>query len=268
MIVQGIKTPLITPGTRLEEVVLSALKREGLNLKDGDILVVASKLVSTCEGRVVKLSEVKPSAEAKKLSKKYGLKPEFVEVVLREADDVLGGVFRALLTIKHGVLIANAGADLSNAPPGHAVLWPRNPQRAAQRLKQSLSSAFNVRIAVIIADSRTTPLRLGTTGLAIAVAGLTPVRDYRGRLDLYGVALQVTRVNTADDLASAAHLAMGESAERTPLALIRDHGLQLTEGKANPKMKIPWDQCLYMKVLRESFKKSPSSRRISRRRNP
>jgi len=260
MIVQGIKTPLISPGARLEDVVASALKEEGFNLKDGDILVVASKLVSICEGRVVKLSEVKPRAEAKRLSKKYGITPGFVEVVLREADEVLGGVHRALLTVKRGVLIANAGADLSNVTPGHAALWPRNPQRTAQRLKKALESTFNAKVAVIIADSRTTPLRLGTSGLAIAIAGLNPVRDYRGKQDLYGAVLQVTRMNIADDLASAAHLVMGESGERTPLALIRDHNLPIEEGKANPDMKIPWSRCLYMKVLKDLFKKSHSSR--------
>lgn len=255
MIVTGIKTPLIESGTTLGEAVISALDGGGVEMKGGDILAVASKIVSISEKRVVDLTEVRPRSEARKLSRKYRLKPEFVEIVLVEADEVLGGVYKAILTIKDGMLVANAGADVSNACPDHAILWPKNPQKTAKELKSTLEAHYTARVGVVIVDSRTTPLRLGTTGLAIAAAGINPIRDYRGKLDLYGKPLHVTRQNLADDLASAAHLVMGEAKERIPFALIRDHGVLLIDSHQKDRMKIPGRQCLYMRVLRDCVKK-------------
>jgi coenzyme F420-0:L-glutamate ligase len=255
LIVTGIKIPLVKSSTKLTEVIISAMNKGGTEMKERDILAVASKIISISEQRVVDLTEVKPRIEAKKLSRKYRLKPEFVEIVLTESDEVLGGVYKAILTIKDGMLVANAGADISNAQPNHAILWPKNPQKTARELKSILEAHYAAHIGVVLVDSRTTPLRLGTTGLAIAAAGINSIRDYRGKLDLYGKPLHVTRQNLADDLASTAHLIMGEAKERIPLVLIRDHGVPIINNQKKDRMKIPWKQCLYMRVLRDCVKK-------------
>ena len=197
----GIKTPIVKTGDNMVEIVLDSLRMQKLQLEENDVLVFTSKVVSCAEGRLVKLSDVKPSEKAKQLACQYGLAPEFAHLVLAEADKIYGGVPKAVLALKSGVLAANAGVDNKNSPEGYVVLWPEDPQNSAREIRDEIRRITGKRVAIMIIDSGLIPLRIGTTGLALAVAGFKPIRDHRGDKDLYGKTITITRHAVADDLA-------------------------------------------------------------------
>ncbi|MCK4482987.1 coenzyme F420-0:L-glutamate ligase [Candidatus Bathyarchaeota archaeon] len=247
----AVRTGIVETGDNIVEVTLESLKRQNLQLEDGDILALTSKIVTYAEGRVAKLSDIEPSEEAKELAKKFSLQPEFAELVLQEADIIYGGVERAVLTLKNGVLTANAGIDNKNAPVGFVVLWPKNVKECAKRIREEIKRITHKRIAVLIVDSGLVPLRLGTNGLALAIAGFKPVMDFRGKEDLFGKPLAITQHAVADDLASAAHLLMGETTEKTPIVLIKEAPVVLDEGVYGSKdMMIPSDKCIFINAFR------------------
>jgi len=235
---------------KLAHVVYDCLNDEGLTLRRGDILAVASKIVSICEGRIVKLTEVRVTAQARGLSLRWRLDEQLAAVVVKEADDILGGVPGFLLTVKNGILTPNAGVDLKNSPPGTATLWPANPDRSATQLRSSLERRFGTSIGVEIVDSHVTALRLGTVGLAIGLSGFIPVRDYRGVHDLFGRPVRVTQTNVADDMAAAAHLLMGESSERVGGVLIRGSAIEKASAGGERFAKISRTKCLIGSSLR------------------
>ena len=246
----AVKTPVVKAGDDLVELILESLKTQGLQLENNDVLALTSKVVSFSEGRLVKLSEVEPSEEAKKLAKEYSLKPEFAELILREADTVYGGVERAVLTLKNGVMAANAGIDNKNAPSDYAVLWPKDPKASARKVRDRIKRRTGKDVAIMMIDSGLAPLRIGTTGLALAVAGFKPIRDNRGRKDLFGKPIVITRQAVADDLASAAHLLMGEATEKTPLVLIKDAPVDFDDGTYDSSdMMMPFRECIFMNTL-------------------
>lgn len=236
----GLRLPKLRVGDDLALLIKRAAKRAG-GIKSGDVIVVSSKVVSTVEGRIVDLSTVRPGRRAIKLSGITRQPPEFVELILREADRVLSAVRGAVLTIKNGCLCANAGADLSNAPPGHAVLWPRDPSASAERIMRSVAGEKS--IGVIIADSVVRPLRLGTVGQAIGWAGISPVIDCREKPDLYGRPLRMTFRALADQIATAAQIVTGEGDEGRPIAIVRGLGLHRGGEHLNPA--IPPERCLF-----------------------
>lgn len=230
-------------GQKLDQVVLKALHEEEFQLRQGDILCVASKVVSISERRIVRLKQKRVSSAARTLAEKYSMNKQLAQVVLEEADSICGGVNGFLLTIKQGILTPNAGVDVKNSPTGTAALWPAHPNSSASRLRASLMRTENVRIGVMIIDSRITPLRLGTVGIAIGVSGFSGVRDERGKRDLYGRRVVVTRSNLADDIASAAHLLMGECDERKGLVVVRNAPVKMT--KSDPgKLLLGVRNCL------------------------
>ena len=239
-----IQTDLISPRSNLTAIVLKAIDSQKLEIRDGDILALASKAVATAENKVRNLASVKPSKKAEKIAAGFGLDTRFVEVVLLEADCVIWGVQKALLTQKNNILVPNAGVDQKNAPRGCVVLWPTNPDRAAEEIRHKVCEKTGKHIGVLIVDSRVTPLRMGTTGIAIGLAGFEPIRDYRTEKDLYGRSVLITTHDVADDLASAAHLMMGESSEQTPAVLIRNAPVALAEADGSA-LVIPRDQCLF-----------------------
>jgi len=246
----AVRTNSVKTGENIVEVILESLKRQNLQLEDGDVLALASKIVSCIEGRMVKLSDIKPSEEAKELAKKFSLQPEFAELILQESDKIYGGVERAVLTLKNGVLIANAGIDNKNAPTGFVVLWPKEAEKWGKRIREEIMRRAGRHIAVLIVDSGLVPLRLGTKGLALAVAGFKPVIDLRGEKDIYGKPLAITRHAVADDLASAAHLLMGEAAEKTPIVLIKDAPVVFDGGAyGSDDMMISPEECIFMNAF-------------------
>jgi coenzyme F420-0:L-glutamate ligase len=241
----GLKTPIIKQGDSISEILYQTIKKLKLSLDNGDVIVVAETPIAMAEGNLVDLEEIIPSEKAEELASEYHMDPRVVEVVIQEADEILGGVEGVLLTIKYNTLIANAGADLSNATIGHMVLYPKDPLKSAQEIRKYLEEKFHKKIAVIIADSRVQPLRRGTIGVALAVTGMEPIEDFRGRQDLFGRELKIKFRAVADDLVSAAELLMGEAAEQIPAVLIKGAPIQLTE---NPSfdLAIARSECLFM----------------------
>jgi coenzyme F420-0:L-glutamate ligase len=243
----ALKTEEVKTGDNLVEVTLKTLKNQNLTLENNDILAFTSKIVAYAEGRLVKLAEVKPSESANQLARKFSLQPEFAELILREADKIYGGVEKAVLTLKGGILTANAGIDNKNAPPGFAVLWPLNPREWTGRTREEIECNTSKKVGVLLIDSSLVPLRIGTSGLALAVAGFKPIRDTRGERDLYGKPLIITRHAVADDLASAAHLLMGEAAEKTPIVLIKDAPVDFDDGVYGAEdMTMSFKDCIFM----------------------
>jgi len=248
-----VNTKLIKPGDNLVKIILEALDRQKLTIEDGDLLAITSKVVATVEGRLKKLSSVKPSEKAKKLAKQYDLEPSFVEIVLQESKLIYGGVSKALLTLKNNALTANAGVDHKNVPKGYVALWPKNPQKSAEKIRKEMLEKTGKQVGVLIIDSRVTPLRMGTTGFALGIAGFEPLRDYRFDKDLCGNSISITRHAIADDIASAAHLLMGESSEQTPVVLVKNAPVELCD-KVDPKSTIiPKKECLFTKLLLQEF---------------
>lgn len=247
----AVRTCVVGTGENIVEVILESLKRQNLHLEDGDILALASKILSFAEGRVVRLSNVEPSEEAEDLAKKFSLKPEFAELILQEAEEVYGGVERAVLTLKNKVLTANAGIDNKNAPVGSVVLWPEDVKEWATSIREEIICETDKRIAVLVVDSGLSPLRLGTRGLALAVAGFKPIIDSRRKKDIFGKPLLITWHAISDDLASAAHLIMGEAAEKTPIVLIRDAPVDFDGSVYGPAdMMILPEECIFMNAFR------------------
>ena len=216
---------LVEPGAALGELLLAALAADGLRLQDGDVLAVAQKIVSKAEGRLVDLAAVEPTPEAAALAAKTEKDPRLVQLVLDESTAVVRHK-PGVLIVRHrlGIVGAHAGIDQSNIDHDSgqcALLLPKDPDASAEGLRQALAEAAGCAVAVLITDSANRPWRLGTVGIAIGAAGLEVLDDRRGGADLYGRELKVTLINRADSLAAAATLAMGETAERTPAALIR-----------------------------------------------
>jgi coenzyme F420-0:L-glutamate ligase/coenzyme F420-1:gamma-L-glutamate ligase len=249
----AVKTEEVKTGDDVVQVALNALKKQKLKLENNDILAVTSKIVAYTEGRLIKLDEVKPSEKAREFAKKFCLQPEFAELILREADKIYGGVEKALLTLKNGIVTANAGIDNKNAPQGFVVLWPLNPREWAKKTRENIKRETGKQVGILIVDSGLVPLRIGTSGVALAVAGFKPIRDTRGWKDLYDKPLIITRHAIADDLASAAHLLMGEAAEKKPIVLIKDAPVDFDDGAYDAEdMAMPLKECIFMGTLSRS----------------
>ncbi len=217
-------------------------------IESGDIIVISSKYVANSEGRLLDLTKTKPSQDASELSKKYQLDPKFAEIILRESDEVFGGVTGFVLTSSDQILAPNAGIDKSNVKKGTIILYPDFPYKIAENLRKKIFLNFGVHVGIILVDSRLMPARAGTTGVAIAVSGFEPVQDVRGQKDLDGNPLRVTMKATADNLATIANHKMGEGAESTPIVLIRDSGAKITTRKIKTdEMSISSDLCVYMR---------------------
>jgi coenzyme F420-0:L-glutamate ligase / coenzyme F420-1:gamma-L-glutamate ligase len=217
--------PLVKPGDDIAAFILDSLAAMGEALTDGDVVVVAQKIVSKAEGRLVSLSAVTPSERAHELAGITGKDPRVVELVLRESNEVLRAKTNVLVVEqKLGLVIANAGIDRSNVEGGAddtALLLPLDPDASARGLREALKSRSGADVGVVIADSVGRAWRYGTTGMAIGCAGLEPLWDQRGDVDMFGKVLEVTEVAVADQVASAANLAMGEATECTPVAVLR-----------------------------------------------
>jgi len=220
----GIK--LVEPGDDLGAITVRALQGNGLAPEDGDVLVVAQKIVSKAEGRYVDVSAVQPSQRAIALAAEVDKDPRFVEVVLSESKRVVRHR-PGLLIVEHrrGFVMANAGIDHSNVAAGdgtaRVLLLPVDPDGSAQALRRHLMDVFRIGLGVIISDSFGRPWRKGTVGVALGAAGLPAFVDLRGRPDLFGRELLVTETGFADEIAAAAGLLMGQADEAVPMVLVR-----------------------------------------------
>ncbi len=217
--------PLVRPRHDLAELLILACERQAISPKEGDVLVLAQKVVSKAEARYIDLATVVPSARAQSLAAEVEKDPRLVEVILGESRRVVRRR-PGILIVEHrlGFVMANAGVDRSNVDPEAGaepvLLLPRDPDGSAATLLARLSAHFGKPLAVIISDSWGRAWRRGTVGVALGAAGLPTVMDLRGRPDLFGHELRVTETGFADEIASAASLLMGQAAEATPAVLV------------------------------------------------
>lgn len=229
-----------------------ALAGEDALLQDGDVLAVSSKYTAISEGRVVDLNDVIISPEAAELAGQYHMNPTIAQLVYQEADHIFGGIEGFLLTHKDGIISPNAGLDRSNIPMGYAVLFPADPYQSAANLRNALCEKLGVTVGVILTDSWLMPGRLGTTGVALATAGFNPIQDERGKADLFGNPLLVTRRGIADTICAAAQLVMGERDEAMPFVIVRNTGVMMTDAPITAAdVSIDWSMCIYVQSLTE-----------------
>jgi coenzyme F420-0:L-glutamate ligase/coenzyme F420-1:gamma-L-glutamate ligase len=224
--------PEVQPGDDLVALIADGLERVGLSLQPGDVLVVTHKIVSKAEGRLVDLRTIEPSPLARQWAATHGKDARQVEVALRESVRIVR-MDRGVLIVetRHGLICANAGVDASNVAPETVCLLPEAPDRSARALQCGLEERLGVRPAVIVTDSFGRPWRNGIVNVAIGVAGLPPLADYRGEADAAGYQLHVSVLAIADELAAAAELVMNKL-DGVPAALIRGYRvpLDLPEG--------------------------------------
>lgn len=221
--------PLIQPGDDLAALIVTHLRAQGETLLTGDILVLAQKIVSKAEGRLVRLADVMPSAQARELADVVGKDARHVQVVLDDTNEVVRAR-RGLLVVeqRNGWVCANAGVDRSNIDPEQGetlAMLPLDADASAAALRTRLGELTGVTPAVIINDSHGRAWRIGTCGVAIGSAGLPPVWNQRGLHDLFGYELQSSEECIADELAAAASLLMGQSDEGRPVVVIRGYKL-------------------------------------------
>ncbi len=225
--------PEVRPGDHLPDLIQAAMVRSGLETEDGDLLVVAQKVISKSEGRLVPLADVEPSARAVEWANEHGRDARLIELVLRESRRVIR-MERGLIVAETstGFVCANAGIDTSNVPAGCALLLPEDPDRSAECLRSALRARLGTDLGVIISDTFGRPWREGLVNVALGVAGFSPLTDYRGSSDAFGKRLKMTVIATADELASAAELVMGKTS-RVPVVLIRgfEHRAAAGSGK-------------------------------------
>jgi coenzyme F420-0:L-glutamate ligase/coenzyme F420-1:gamma-L-glutamate ligase len=222
--------PEVRVGADLGSLIADAVVQSGRAVEQGDVFVVAQKVVSKAEGALVRLDTVTPSALATRWAAETGKDARVVEVVLREAKRIVRMDLGILIVeTRHGFVCANAGVDASNVEPGWVTLLPEDPDASARRLCAALTGRLGCRIAVIVSDTFGRAWREGVTNVAIGVAGLRPLVDYRGTVDTYGRPLTSTVIALADELAGAAEIVTGKSAG-TPVAIARGAAEWVGEG--------------------------------------
>ena len=228
--VQGL--PEISKGDDLAGITLDAIGKQGEKICNGDILVIAQKIVSKAEGRIRPLNSYKPSKLARILAAESGKDPRHVQAILDESRRIVRAERGVIISeTKHGFICANAGVDQSNLEIGKISLLPKDPGASAERIRESIEKSSGADVAVIISDTFGRPFREGHVNVAIGVAGLLPLLDYRGKKDGYGNTLKVTMIAAADELASAAELVMGKL-NRVPVAIVRGYKFQKGAGRA------------------------------------
>ncbi len=241
---------VLSPGDDVIKAIVDAFEEHNIDPSTGDILAVSVKVVSITMGYIVKLSEVEPSKEAMNLAHRYGIRPELAELIIRQGAIVIGGVEGALATISKGFLVGNAGIDRKNVGEGYVAVWPDDPDSIAKWIRDKLNEVYGVDIGVLLVDSRVLPLRKGTVGFALGASGIMPIRDYRHTKDLFGYEIRFTHQNILDELASAAHLYMGEGREMIPFVYLKDAPIELCRDCTSTEANVDIDECLYLKQLK------------------
>jgi len=216
----------ITVDDDVSELILSSG-----NVLDGDIIVIAQKIISKQEGRIVELSSVSPSLLSQGISSQYGKDPNIVELILSESKRIVRMKNGVIIVETHnGFICANAGIDESNVVDGFATLLPLNSDTSAQIIRANIFKKTGKNVAVIISDTFGRPFRMGQTNFAIGISGLNPILDYAGTLDSFKRILRVTAIAVADELSASAELVM-EKAKKCPVAIIRGYSFNFGENK-------------------------------------
>lgn len=241
--------PIIREGDNLVEIILSSLEKMKLNIEDLDVFVIAQTIVSRIEGQVRDLKKVEPSQGAIQLAKTIKKDPRLVTLILTESKKVLrtaliDGNGKIIVETNLGYICADAGIDSSNSPNDTVTLLPENPDKSAGEIRAEIFQKTKKDVAIIISDTHGRPFRRGAINVALGVAGIKEIYDYRGKIDLFGYELQKTKVAIADELASASELIMGEAGEGMPIILIRGYQYADKDGKGLRLIR-PADQDLF-----------------------
>lgn len=220
--------PLVKPGDDLVEIIKDALIVSNERLQDDDIVVIAQKIISKAEGRIVSLNSVKPSPQAEALATKLEKDPRQIELVLQESKEIVRSKPGVVIVEQNlGLVMANAGIDRSNVVDQHndqdeyVLLLPKDPDASCDLIRHGINQRLGVKVGIIVNDSVGRAWRIGTTGHAIGISGLPAVIDLRGELDMFGKELLVSEQAVADELASAASLLQGQASEGMPVVVIR-----------------------------------------------
>lgn len=239
--------PLVQPGDDLAQFIIDALARSSLSLQTGDVLVVTSKIVSKAEGRMIELAKVIPGEQAVTLAEQTRKDPRIVELVLRESQEI-SRMAPGVLVVRHrlGFVSANAGIDQSNVDGSddHVLLLPEDPDSSARALRERLLALTGADAGIVISDSHGRPFRNGNVGVAIGVAGVPALLDFRGSQDLFGRVLKISVQGYADMIASASNLLTGEGSEGRPVVLLRGLEFLAQEAEAAELNRAP-EQDLY-----------------------
>jgi coenzyme F420-0:L-glutamate ligase/coenzyme F420-1:gamma-L-glutamate ligase len=237
--------PVIRSGDNLTEIILATAQRQGVKISDGDVIVITQKIISKAEGRLINLDEVSPSSLALEIAKQTSKDPRYVDVILKETKNIVKITNKVLIMeTKHGFVCANAGVDRSNVSKHEIVaLLPKNPDESARQIRNEIKRKIGVEVAVIISDTFGRPWREGHINVAVGVAGMKPITDYRGKKDMFGYILKVTTMAIADELASAAELVMGKT-DGIPVAILKGFKYPKGEGTAKELVR-PMEKDLF-----------------------
>ncbi len=227
----------VRAGDSIGGVICEACSRQRIDLQDGDVLIIAQKIISKSEGRIVCLDDVQPSAQALELARQLDKEPALVEVILRESREIIRVGGRALIVeTHHGFVCANAGVDQSNVGARGVALLPEDPDRSARHIRDEIQRRTGKTTAVIISDSFGRPWRIGTVDIAVGVCGLKAVKDERGMTDAYGYRLRAAVAAIADEIAAAAELVMGKR-DRIPAVVARGCDTEKEEGSVKDLLR-------------------------------
>jgi coenzyme F420-0:L-glutamate ligase/coenzyme F420-1:gamma-L-glutamate ligase len=224
-------------GDSIGDLIGQSCSQQNITLRRNDVLVVAQKIVSKAEGRIISLDEVQPSARAVELAARLDKEPSLIEVILRESRAIIRTGGRALIVeTHHGFICANAGVDQSNVGPGRVALLPRDPDHSAREIRKEIECRTGKSPAVIVSDSFGRPWRVGTVDVAVGVAGLKVTKDERGTKDRYGYQLRAAVAAIADEIAAAAELVMGKR-DGIPVVLVRSCDIETEEGSVKELLR-------------------------------
>jgi len=231
--------PEVSTGDDIGALIIQATRNAKQEVLESDIFIVAQKIVSKAEGLIVRLDSIEPSPRAREWAEAYDKDPRVIEVVLRESKRIVR-MERGILISEthHGFVCANAGVDTSNVEEGTVLKLPEDPDASARLIRETLEASFGVRVAVIVSDTFGRPWREGLVNVAIGVAGLAPLIDYRGETDSHGRSLRVTVLAVADEIASAAELVMKKK-DGVPVAILRGFDYDAREASGRELIRVP-----------------------------
>lgn len=217
--------PIIKQNDNIAQEILTSLRKNNLEIKKDDIIIIAQSIISRVEGRLIKLDEINPSDFAIEIAKQSNKDPRHIEMILKEAKNICKNLNGVLVTeTKHGFVCANSGIDKSNVPGENIIsLLPIDPDNSAKKIRGYIRKQAKRDVAVIISDTHNRPFRLGAINIAIGCSGIDPLKRYKKETDLFGYSLKTSTVSVADQICSAAGLIMGEAKEGTPVIIIRGY---------------------------------------------
>jgi len=224
--------PVVEPHDNLVELILKSVEKSKQDLKDNDILVIASKIVSVSENRIVNANDIEPSQKAIKIASQNDFDPIHVELAIRESVDILRTEGVLITETSSGLVCNFSGIDKSNAPEGKYILLPRNPDSSASQYLKSLINSTGKKLAIIITDTQGRPWRRGSVNLAIGCAGIAPFKYNKGKKDLYGRVLERSTVCQVDEIAMLAEPLMGQADKRVPVVIVRGYSYSASEETA------------------------------------